>query len=139
MPQFDPLTSASLDCFGPDASFHHVGMVVREIASTCPGLEKFFDPAQDVSVAFVNLHGATIEFIEPGSPTSPVSNSLAQSIKLVHLCYSVPDLESAIAHAKQRGFRLIARPVPAVAFGQRRIAWVFHQVLGLFELLELAA
>jgi len=138
MPQFDPLTSDSLDCFGPGAAFHHIGMVVREIESTCPGLEKFFDPVQDVSVAFVNLHGATVEFIEPGSPTSPVTNSLTRGFKLVHICYSVPDLEAAIAHVKQRGFRLIAPPVPAVAFGQRQIAWVFHQALGLYELLELA-
>jgi methylmalonyl-CoA/ethylmalonyl-CoA epimerase len=136
MPEFDPATAAHVDYFGPSAVFHHVGLAVADIEAACPGLEHYFDPVQDVAVAFANAHGITIEFISPGSRNSPVFRSLARNVKLVHLCYSVSNLKSALSHADQRGFRTVADPVPAVAFGGRKIAWVYHPILGLFELLE---
>src|SRR3954465_15392322 len=136
--QRDPIISGDIDLFGPGATFHHIGLVVAKIDDAHPGLTKFIDPLQDVAVAFADVHGATVEFIEPTSPKSPVAANLAKGIKLVHLCYAVPDLQAAIDHAAKKGVRLIARPVPAVAFDGRKIAWLFHPKMGLFELVESA-
>ncbi len=126
----------NIDPFGPDATLHHVGLVVPVIDSLSPGSEVCFDPLQKVNVAFVNLQGVPVELIEPQGDDSPVMQSLRKGIKLVHLCYEVTDLEAVIQHCAEEGFRCIAQPVPAVAFGQRHIAWVYHKVFGLFELLE---
>lgn len=126
----------NIDLFGAGAVFHHVGLIVASIEAANPRLVKTHDPAQRVNVAFMDLHGAVIELIEPAGQKSPVSASLAKGIKLIHLCYTVPSIEAAVAVAEAQGARQIAEPVPAVAFDQRKIAWVYHPTYGLFELLE---
>lgn len=61
---------------------------------------------------------------------------LNKGISAYHLCFKVPDLKAALDISSRYGFRCIAEPVPAVAFGHRKIVWVFSPVYGLFELLE---
>jgi methylmalonyl-CoA/ethylmalonyl-CoA epimerase len=127
--------------FGDGARVHHVGMVVKSIQAAAmamgvPNVEVVHDPIQKVRVAFVDVQGVCIEFIEPAAPDSPVNNSLAKGIKLAHICYSVPDIDTAAASAKSKGLMQIAKPAPATAFGDRRIAWFFSANLGLFEVVE---
>ena len=130
------LQRGRMNFFGPGAVIHHVGVVVESIAETHPGIESVYDPAQDVRVAFAEAHGVLLEFIEPGGPESPVAVLLKKGVKLAHLCFTVPALDAALEHAYANDLRVIGAPVPAVAFKGRRIAWVYHPVLGLFELLE---
>jgi methylmalonyl-CoA/ethylmalonyl-CoA epimerase len=130
------LQPSTIGLFGDGARFHHIGIVVPDIGAVCPAANAATDPVQDVTVAFAEFHGTMIEFIQPVSDESPVRGNLKKGIKLAHLCFSVPDMNSAIAAATDRDLRLIAEPVPAVAFSGRKIAWMFHPVLGLFELVE---
>ena len=51
---------------------------------------------------------------------------------------AVPNVELALKECRVHGFHLIARPVPAVAFDKRKIAWVYNNVYGLFELVEVS-
>lgn len=122
--------------FGPSATLHHIGLAVQDIAVAWAGVEIFEDRLQKVRVAFVLINGQCIELIQPLSEDSPVSQSLRKGSKLVHLCYSVDDIDDAITHGAAQGYRCIGKPVPAVAFNQRRIAWLFHRQFGLFELVE---
>ncbi|MEP7338508.1 MAG: VOC family protein [Acidobacteriota bacterium] len=123
--------------FGDDAIFEHIGLAVASIGEAAgDGVESVADETQQVSVAFINLHGIQIELIEPLTETSPISRNLKQGQKLVHLCFRVPLLEAAIATARQHGFHCIAQPVPAKAFDERKIAWLFSRTYGLIELLE---
>ncbi|MFO0860980.1 MAG: VOC family protein [Phycisphaerales bacterium] len=140
-PKGGEVRHAQSSLFGEGATIHHVGMVVRSIQTAAaamgvPEIEIVHDPVQKVRVAFVDVQGQCVEFIEPAAPDSPVNNSLSKGIKLAHFCYSVPDIEKAIAHAKAKGLAMIAKPVPAVAFGDRKIAWLYSAHLGLFELVE---
>jgi methylmalonyl-CoA/ethylmalonyl-CoA epimerase len=125
-----------LDFFGKDAQFNHVGLVVKSISAICHGEQGIKDPIQKVFVLFTKLNGFEIELIEPLGEMSPVTDSLRRGMKLLHICYSVPHLEDAIAVSKAHGFHLVASPVSATAFNMRKIAWVFHKQFGLFELLE---
>jgi methylmalonyl-CoA/ethylmalonyl-CoA epimerase len=79
-----------------------------------------------------------VEYIEPASPDSPVTRSLQQGQRLLHLCFEVDRLEDAISVGRDAGFHLIRPPVPAAAFAGRRIAWVLSTQAGLVELLERA-
>jgi len=125
-----------LNLFGPGARFHHVGLVVADIdALAIAGLKKVHDPIQKVNVAFVDLHGTCVEFIEPAGEGSPVAASLKKGIKLVHLCVEVPDMSKAIEFAEKNDLRQLSQPAPAVAFDGRAIVWMFHPTFGLFELL----
>jgi len=48
-------------------------------------------------------------------------------------------LDKAIEHAKKNGCILLGQPVPATAFGGRRIAWIYTSSRQLFELVEAEA
>lgn len=126
-----------LNIFGDDARFEHVGLAVNSIRDAVrDDLEIFCDEIQNVSVAFVNMNGIRVELIEPRGTNSPITSSLKGGRKLVHLCFRVRDLEAAIVRGRGHGFHCIAKPVPAVAFGNKRIAWLFNKIYGLVELVE---
>jgi methylmalonyl-CoA/ethylmalonyl-CoA epimerase len=55
---------------------------------------------------------------------------------LHHVCYEIDDLESALQHARSVNMAIAAPPLPAVAFHDRRIAWVCSRTRLLIELLE---
>ena len=125
-----------LNAFGDGAKLHHVGLGVASIEKLTQDAVTWDDPIQKVRVAFVELNGARIELVEPLGEDSPVNRSIREGVKLLHLCYEVPDLEVAMQRSQAFGFRRIQKPVPAVAFENRRIAWVFSFDYGLVELLE---
>lgn len=128
-----------LDLFGTGARFHHVALAVKELAAAGAVGPATTDPRQRVTVAFAELHGLPVEFVAPASGPSPVDENLRNGVKLIHLCYEVPDLQAALDNARRAGFHRVAGVTPAVAFGGRRITWVYHPVYGLFELLEARA
>lgn len=126
-----------LPLLGPDASFDHVGIAVRSIREVAgPDIGVTADAEQRVSVAFVEVAGLRVELVEPLGDRSPVDSNLQKGQSLVHLCFRVPDLQAALARARQAGLHQITRPVSATAFANRRIAWLFSRDIGLIELLE---
>ena len=136
-----------------EASLHHVGFVVASIEESMPGFVRsmeatwdsrvFEDPIQKVRVAFLQPAAgaqALIELVEPAGADSPVSRFLEQSGGgLHHLCYEIPDLEGHLREMRSRGSRLVRPPQPAVAFGNRRIAWMLTPENLLLEFLERGA
>jgi methylmalonyl-CoA/ethylmalonyl-CoA epimerase len=111
-------------------------MGVSSIRALDPSAEPVFEPSQGVHLAFLTANGVLVELIEPAGDDSPISRGLRQGVKLLHLCFEVPDLDRAIAHSRQQGFHRIRAPQAVGVFGERRIAWVFSRQYGLFELLE---
>ena len=126
----------NLDYFGGTARFHHVGIAVTAIRDVFPSCQPTYDPIQRVNVAFVSLNGLRVEFIEPSGENSPISASLKKGITLLHVCYEVDDIGAALRKCRQHGFHIIRQPVPATAFDERKIAFVFSRTVGLVELLE---
>mgnify|MGYP006292396425 CR=1 FL=1 len=129
--------------------FHHIGYAVNDISAY---LEDFFrplfspvsvsesvvDPIQKVRVCFAEMPGnSTIELVEPIGVDSPVRSIIgSQRGGLYHLCYEVTDLEAEIARFRARGCLPLGRPVPAAAFGGRRIIFLITPQRDLVELLE---
>ncbi len=127
---------------------HHVGYATREIAKSrrlyedlgfAATTDVIHDPIQKVHVIFFATGtDVLVELVEPAHEHSPVSNFLAkQGPGLHHLCYEVDDVETACEQLRAHGGVITCAPVPAVAFGGRRIAFVFRRE-GLVELLERA-
>jgi methylmalonyl-CoA/ethylmalonyl-CoA epimerase len=125
-----------MDFFGEDAEFEHAGIAVRSISDAVKGVEKTEDPIQRVNVAFIYINNFKIELIEPITEKSPITKILDKGQSLYHICFRVPDMKKAIETARKHGFHCIARPVPAKAFNDNKVAWVFSKVYGLFELIE---
>ena len=131
------ISSDHIKCFfGDGAEFEHAGIAVRSISDAAKDAEKTEDPIQRVNVAFIYINNFKIELIEPITEKSPVTKILNKGQSLYHLCFKVPDIRKALETARKHGFHCIARPVPAKAFNDKKVAWVFSKVYGLFEFIE---
>jgi methylmalonyl-CoA/ethylmalonyl-CoA epimerase len=133
----------------PPGTFHHIGFVVASIHTSVQGFLDslqaewdgiiFHDPNQSVRVTF--LHGKVaaspvIELVEPAGENSPVIPFLKRGGGLHHLCYETDSLENQLALSRAQGELVVKPPLPAVAFGGRRIAWVYTRNKLLLEYLE---
>jgi len=126
-----------LAVLGEGATFHHIGIATHSIKAILgENAEIFRDEVQEVAVSFAEIHGIKVEFIEPLSEESPISQSLKKNHKLVHLCFQVPNIAAAIEKGRKNGLHCISKPVPAVAFQEKRIAWLYSKSLGLIEIVE---
>lgn len=128
--------------------FHHVGIVVRNINEAINAYEALgysktsaiiHDPIQNVQLCFLDKdESPTLELVAAISLESPVTNILAKSGPTpYHNCFEVDDINESIASLKQWGYRRLSSIVPAIAFGNRRICFLYHKEVGLIELLEI--
>ena len=126
-------------------TFHHIGLACRSMADEYDQLtalgysaegEPILDPVQQVRVQFFAGGGPRIELVEPASDDSPVHGWLKRGTKLYHMAYEVADLEAAMRQLEARRFIPIMKPVPAVAFGMRKIVFLTSPTRNLVELIE---
>jgi methylmalonyl-CoA/ethylmalonyl-CoA epimerase len=97
------------------------------------------DPLQDAKVSFlagVAQEFPLVELVEPASEGSPVANFLKRGGGLHHLCYEVESLDRQLEFSRAIGGKIVRPPLPAVAFGGRRIAWVYTKDRLLLEFLD---
>ncbi|MGA8541591.1 MAG: VOC family protein [Terriglobales bacterium] len=133
----------------PAGAFHHVGFVVGSIANSVQGFasalqadwdeQVFHDPNQGVRVTFLKsrcMGDPLWELVEPSSEQSPVQSFATKGGGLHHVCYLVGSLEQALTDARSRGALIARPPMPAVAFGGRRIAWIYTREHLMIEYLE---
>lgn len=128
--------------------FHHLGVAVANLEKSIPiyregfGYElisgPFNDPIQKVVVCFLSRSPSDIvfELVMPGSPDSHVMRILNQGGSAYHVCYEVPNMETALTHLKSHKCGVLRNPVPAVAFQGRPIAWLSTPTRQLIELLQ---
>ena len=131
------------------ASFHHVGYVVRSITeigedfahslgATWDGAI-IHDPLQEARVTFMRHGGPqspAVELVEPAGENSPLHKFLGKGGGLHHICYEVDSLDAQLEQSRAAGCLVVKNPLPAVAFGGRRIAWVYTRHKLLVEYLE---
>jgi methylmalonyl-CoA/ethylmalonyl-CoA epimerase len=130
-----------------NSKFNHLGVAVSELPSSIAFFEQFLgyhlirgpydDPIQKVSVCFMGREQEhpVIELVAPGAENSPLASYLKRGIGGYHVCYEVPDLAESIRSAEQQGCIVIGEPVPAVAFDNRKVCWLFTPTRLLIELL----
>lgn len=125
--------------------FHHIGYATTSIERERdlfrflgyqPEGEQFSDPVQGIAGCFMTGHGPRIELLEnlPGAHT--LTPWLEAGTRMYHLGYEVDDVAAAIDWARQQRAKVIVQPVPAVAFGGRRIAFVIFRHGLLLEFIE---
>ena len=132
-----------------DMKFRHLGIAVAKLDGTLQSYAQLFgyklisgpfdDPIQKVSVCFLGTGDpadAVVELIAPLTEDSPVKGVLARGGGAYHMCFETPRLDEALTEVLAKGCLLVSQPVPAVAFGGRRIAWIYTPTRQLIELLE---
>jgi methylmalonyl-CoA/ethylmalonyl-CoA epimerase len=133
----------------PEQRLDHVGFVAASIRDIAPAVaestgttwsgEIIHDPLQSVNVTFLRRslpHEPSVELVEPVGTDSPVFRFLERGGGLHHLCYEVQSLERQLSLSRATGGLVVKPPLPAVAFGGRRIAWVYTRQKLLIEFLE---
>jgi len=133
----------------PAGSLHHIGYIVASIKEAAENFAQsigakwdgvvIHDPLQEVNVSFMQSRAPNdplIELVEPALPNSPVSNFLEHGGGLHHLCYQVDSLERQLDLSRKARDFIAKSPLPAAAFGGRRIAWVYTKSGLLVEYLE---
>jgi methylmalonyl-CoA/ethylmalonyl-CoA epimerase len=119
-----------------DFRLHHVGVVVADLEKSAgeyckrygyvvksPVLE---DPIQTARAQFLKLEGDSsyLELLVPCGVDSKLSNAFQKGRRLNHLCYAVPEIEAACSVLRREGLVVLQKPVEAVPFRPRRIAWL---------------
>lgn len=130
-------------------SFHHVGYAVASIASIGKDFARsmgavwdetvIHDPLQQARVTFLRCgdpNSPAVELIEPAGDSSPLHKFVAKGGGLHHVCYEVDSLDNQMEQSRGAGCLIVKNPLPAVAFGGRRIAWVYTRQKLLIEYLE---
>jgi methylmalonyl-CoA/ethylmalonyl-CoA epimerase len=132
-------------------SLHHIGIAVADISIATADYrrrlgcelqgELVHDPVQTALIQFLRLPGDSvlIELVAPDGPKSKLNNAVKKGGGINHVCHSTSDIELACRSLEQEGMVVIQEPIPAVAFGGRRIAWLMGDDQVLTELVERAA
>lgn len=130
----------------PDFKFHHIGITVFDIDDTAQyyidaGYQKtetVIDAIQNVKICFLTKEGMPmLELLAPVDENSPVNRTLDKmGVTPYHCCYSVDDMEGAIARLKKIKFVPLIKAVEACAIGGRRVCFLFNKKVGLIELVE---
>jgi methylmalonyl-CoA/ethylmalonyl-CoA epimerase len=113
----------------PVRGLSHIALAVEDADATAaaftkalsavPGGEEILDGGA-LRVVFLHLGPVTLELLEPRSPDHTVAKFLAtRGPGLHHISLEVPDLEAALAHAKESGVRLVDQTPRPGAHGTR--------------------
>lgn len=125
--------------------FHHVGLACRDLEAETRALAllgykaeslDFTDPGQGIQGRFVAGPGPRIELLIQTDGSSVLEPWLAKGVKLYHYGYQVDRLDTEVERLKAAGGIVVTPPLPAVAFGGRRISFVMLRNLFLVELIE---
>jgi methylmalonyl-CoA/ethylmalonyl-CoA epimerase len=128
-------------------AINHVAMVVPDIADFLDKSRALYgafargpiitNDRQSVREQFVTDGKSTVELLEPMGDRSPIAGFLKRQPHggLVHVAFDADELEPALAHITSTGGRVVTRPIPDVAFEERRIAFVMvgGQLVELIE------
>lgn len=127
---------------------HHIGIATLNIDATsesyCKPLgfnavsEKIEDKIQQAIVQFFKLDGGEclIELVQANSEKSPLFKFAKNGSKQHHLCFQSSDISADLQKLRESGFFIIREPVPAAAFGGKKIAWAMNSEKSLVELVE---
>jgi methylmalonyl-CoA/ethylmalonyl-CoA epimerase len=127
--------------------FHHIGVATNNITLTAKqysifGYEIFseiiFDPIQNVYIAFLEKEGfPRVELVAPVNENSPILNTINKNGTIpYHFCYEVDNIFEEVNKLKKLKFILISKIVPAVAFENRLVCFLYNRDAGLIELLN---
>lgn len=125
---------------------HHIGYAVKNLEQSIAAFEALgyssgaitADAGRKIRIAFLRNGSECVELVAPDGDESPVDGVL-KSIGPTpyHICYEVPDMESALAELQHSRWIVTKQAEPAPAIGGARVAFLYHRRVGMIELVEL--
>jgi methylmalonyl-CoA/ethylmalonyl-CoA epimerase len=117
-------------------SINHIGLAVPNIADFLRRHDVLYggfdrgplieNVRQRVRELNISDGQTTLELLEPAGDESPIAGFLTANPRggLIHVAMEVDDLDAMLDEVKRAGGRILAGPMPDIAFGERRIAFV---------------
>ena len=123
----------------------HSGYAVKNIDKAKKSMETIgytFEPTvedkdRDIFIAFGELDGYRVELVAPMGEGSPVDMYLSKiGPTPYHICYRSSDIEADIAELQKKRFKVSIPLAPAIAFGNKRVVFMYSLSVGLIEIVE---
>ena len=126
---------------------HHIGYLVENIEKAVEEFKSFggllagdivFDESRLVDIAFIQIGNTLIELISPKEDSEDVGKSLRRLKNTpYHICFECENIGKTIESMECReDYKLVKEPQVAVAIGNRKVAFMYSDKIGLFDLLE---
>ena len=125
---------------------HHIGYAVKNLEQSISAFEALgytageitADAGRHIRIAFLQNGSECVELVAPDGGETPVDGVLKSvGPTPYHICYEVPDLESALAELQQSRWIVTKQPEPAPAIGGAPVAFLYHRRVGMIELVEI--
>lgn len=127
-------------------TFHHIGVACRDLDREQTGYEllgytpegpDFEDPIQGIRGRFLVAPGQPrVELLVALEGSSTLDPWLKGPARIYQQAYETSTFDDSVAQFQASGARVVSPPVPAVAFGGRRICFVMLRTMTLIELVE---
>ena len=123
----------------------HIGYAVQDLEAGRAALEalgfEFDDAIEDAArkiiLAFGALDGYRVELVAPMGDASPVTRLLETvGPTPYHLCYASANFDEDVRELRQKRFKILIPAAPAVAFGGKRVVFMYSPAIGTFEIVE---
>ena len=125
---------------------NHIGYVVKNLGATGSAFQKLgysceapVDfPAHKCRVCFLRKDNEIpVELVEPYPENKSLARLATNEAAPYHLCYEVEDIDAECARLADEGYLALSEPLPAPAFGGRKICYLWSRELGYMELLNI--
>ena len=123
-------------------SFHHIGIVTKDIDESKKFLSNIFEIIEDSGIVFDKLQNAYLNILKLSNGIQIelisgeiVKNLLSKGITYYHICFTIKEITKTIEFLKNSGAILVSEPKPAILFNNKKVAFLYTPI-GLIELLE---
>ena len=123
----------------------HIGYVVKNLDKAKEAMETLGylfgeiikDAERNIYIIFGEMNGYRIELVAPMSQGSPVDTYLSKiGATPYNICYKSKNIEEDIENLRKSQFKVSIPLTPAIAFGGKRVVFLYSLSLGLIEIVE---
>jgi methylmalonyl-CoA/ethylmalonyl-CoA epimerase len=125
--------------------FHHFGLACTDISLMAQEYmrfgyrtegQEFIDETQQIRGLFIVGGGPRLELLQAHHNSTVLAPWLSSGPRIYHQAFQVDDIDDAMREFTSAKARILVEPVPAIAFGGRRICFVMTRALSLVELIS---
>ena len=123
----------------------HIGYAVKNIDKAKKQMEvlgfcfeeTIADTDRNIYIAFGEMNGYRVELVAPIGEDSPVDALLEKTGPTpYHICYKSNEIEADIERLQKNRFKVTIPLTPAIAFGGKRVVFLYSLSVGLIEIVE---
>lgn len=125
----------------------HVGYAVKNLDESRIKFEalgfrfenKIIDTARNLNILFGVNGNERIELLEVLNKNNP--SPIDSYLKKIgptpyHICYKSADIEKDVRELRNDGFIVVVLPQEAIAFGGKKVVFLYEKSIGIIELVE---